>query len=111
MNTFSHAPDNYNCPFCTFIAGGGDRYTQQEDIVFKNEFTTVVIAPRWWINNPGSLLVVPNKHAENIYDISEESIAKVYKTVKKMAVAIKNTYQCEGTSTRQHNEPSGGQDV
>lgn len=28
-----------------------------------------------------------------------------------MASAIRETYKCDGTSTRQHNEPAGGQDV
>lgn len=107
----SHTPQDYNCPFCAFIAGGGDAYTQQEDIVFRNEFTTVVVAPRWWVNNAGSLLVVPNVHFENIYDISEEAISEVYKTAKKMAVAMRETYECDGTSMRQHNEPAGGQDA
>jgi histidine triad (HIT) family protein len=110
-NAHSHAPQDYSCPFCAFIAGGGDRYTQQQDIVFRNEYTTVVVAPRWWVNNPGSLLVVPNKHFENIYDIPEEDIAEVYKTAKKMAIAIRESYGCDGTSMRQHNEPAGGQDA
>jgi histidine triad (HIT) family protein len=28
-----------------------------------------------------------------------------------MAIAIRSTYGCDGTSTRQHNEPAGYQDV
>ena len=107
----SYAPKNYLCPFCAFIAGGGDVYTQQEDVVFKNEHTTVVVAPRWWINNPGSLLVVPNTHFENVYDIPDKYIADVYKTAKKAAIALRETYGCDGTSMRQHNEPAGGQDA
>jgi histidine triad (HIT) family protein len=108
---FNHEPANYECPFCTFLNGGGDKYTQQEDVVFKNDYTTIVIAPRWWTKNSGSVLVVPNRHSENIYDIPDEYISEVYKTVKKISIAIKAAYKCDGTSTRQHNEPAGGQDV
>ena len=111
MNHLYHEPKDYACPFCTFLNGHGDKYTQQDDIVYKNEFTTIVVAPRWWVNNPGSVLVVPNRHFENIYDITEVYIEEVYKTVKKVATAMRELYDCNGTSTRQHNEPAGGQDV
>lgn len=56
-------------------------------------------------------MVVPNEHFENIYDIPEELLAEVYKVVKKISIAIRSTYNCEGVSTRQHNEPAGNQDV
>jgi histidine triad (HIT) family protein len=79
--------------------------------VYKNDFTTAFIAPKWWPNNPGYVLVVPNAHYENIYDIPEELLAEVYKTAKKIAIAIRETYGCDGTSTRQHNEPHGNQDI
>lgn len=111
QHSFSHEPENYPCPFCAFLAGRGDNYTQQQDVVYKNKYSTVVIAPRWWVHNPGSVLVVPNKHFENIYDLPDEYITEVYKTVKKVAQAIRQTYGCDGISTRQHNEPAGGQDV
>nr|WP_256839025.1 HIT domain-containing protein [Ornithinimicrobium sp. HY1745] len=31
--------------------------------------------------------------------------------VRRVATAMRVAYGCEGTSTRQHNEPAGGQDV
>lgn len=108
---FSHQPKDYVCPFCAFLNGREDEYNAQEDIVYQNEHATAFIAPKWWVNNPGHVLVVPNKHYENIYVIPDEEIAEAYKVVKKMATAIRNTYDCQGTSTRQHNEPAGGQDV
>lgn len=111
MNHPAHAPQGYVCPFCEFASGKDDDYSQQADVVYKNEFTTAFVAPKWWIHNPGQVLVIPNKHYENIYGISDDDIAEVYKTVKKIATAIRSTYDCDGTSTRQHNEPAGNQDV
>lgn len=108
---FSHEPHDYKCPFCNFLKVGYDKYNEQQDIVYQNEFATAFISPKWWINNPGHVLVISNGHFENIYTIPEEQIAEVYKVVKKIAVAVRDTYDCDGTSTRQHNEPSGGQDV
>ena len=110
-NTFSHEPEGYTCPFCNFLAGNPDKYNSEEDIVYRNEFTTAFVAPKWWANNKGHVLVVPNNHYENIYSIPDDALAEVYKTVKKIATAIRSTYDCDGTSTRQHNEPAGDQDV
>jgi len=110
-NTFSHEPNDYQCPFCLLVNGGNDEYSTQDDIVFKNDTVTAKISPKWWVNNPGHVIVVPNQHYENIYDTPDDVAAEVYKVVKKVSVAIRSTYDCDGTSSRQHNEPAGNQDV
>ena len=46
-----------------------------------------------------------------VYEITEADLAAVYRTAKRLAVAIRKTYGCDGTSMRQHNEAGGGQDV
>jgi histidine triad (HIT) family protein len=109
--SFNHEPPDYPCPFCALINGRYNERGTKDDIIYQNEFATAKIAPKWWVNNPGHVLVVPNKHYENIYDIPEELFAEVYKVVQKVALAIRSTYDCDGTSTRQHNEPAGNQDV
>jgi histidine triad (HIT) family protein len=108
---FNHQPENYDCPFCNLLAGKESEYDRQNDIVFRNKWATAFVAPKWWSNNPGHVLVIPNQHCENIYDIPDEDLAEVYKLVKKISTAIRSTYNCQGTSTRQHNEPAGNQDV
>lgn len=107
----SHQPQGYVCPFCDWLGGNETEYKQNADIVYQTDDVTAFIAPKWWINNPGHVIVIPNKHEENLYTISELSLQKVYGVVKKVAVAIRATYECTGTSTRQHNEPDGNQDV
>lgn len=57
------------------------------------------------------MLVIPNEHVENIYAIDESALCAVSATVKRVAVALRSAYACDGTSTRQHNEPAGNQDV
>lgn len=106
-----HAPNGYICPFCLIASGGEDAYTQKQDIVFEDGSTMAFIASRWWVNNPGSVLVIPKQHFENIYEIPPELLAEVHKTGQKIALAMKESYGCDGVSTRQHNEPAGGQDV
>ena len=107
----THEPENYECPFCTLISGKETEINKKSHIVYEDEKTLAYVAPKWWINNPGHVLVVPKAHTENLYTISDEQLADVYKTVKKIAIAIKETYKPDGVSTRQHNEPAGNQDV
>ena len=69
------------------------------------------MSPKWWVGNRGHVLVVPTEHFENLYEIPQGALAAVYRIVQRAAVAMKAAYGCGGTSTRQHNEPAGGQDV
>ncbi|HKC04851.1 MAG TPA: HIT domain-containing protein [Patescibacteria group bacterium] len=108
---YNHEPKDYDCPFCSLVLGQDDEINKQEYIVYQNDSTLAYVSPKWWINNPGHVLVVPKKHVENIYNIPDELLGDVYKTAKKIAIAIKETYESDGTSMRQHNEPAGNQDV
>ncbi len=42
---------------------------------------------------------------------AEQLGGEVTGAVQRVAVAVKTAYGCNGVSTRQHNEPAGGQDV
>ena len=107
----SYQPEDYVCPFCDWLSGNETEYKQNADIVYQTDTVTAFTAPKWWVNNPGHVIVIPNAHEENLYEISEQSLQHVYSAVKKVAMAIRKTYNCTGVSTRQHNEPDGNQDV
>jgi histidine triad (HIT) family protein len=107
-----HEPENYTCPFCDWLSGNETEYKRDSDIVYQDKSITAFIAPKWWINNPGHVIVIPNRHHENLYDIPGDALADVYRVTKNMAIAIRKTYKgCTGISTRQHNESDGNQDV
>jgi histidine triad (HIT) family protein len=106
-----HSPPEYRCPFCDVVGGLETEWNSQADVVWRDEMTTAFISPKWWEPSPGHVIVVPNDHFENLYDIPEETLAAVYATAKRIALGLRAAYHCEGTSTRQHNEPGGGQDV
>lgn len=108
---WAHEPPGYACSFCRLVAGGEGRWNVQNDVVWRDAATTAFISPKWWVRNLGHAIVVPNRHVENLYAISRDDLAAVYATVQRVAVAIRASYDCEGTSTRQHNEPGGNQDV
>ncbi len=113
INPYSHAPPDYACPFCQVVAGI-DRPgwgTRQSDVVYRNSLATAFIAAKWWPNNPGHVLVVPNPHFENLFDLPTRYAAYIHEAAQVVARAMKAAYGCQGISTRQHNEPAGQQDV
>lgn len=57
------------------------------------------------------LIIIPNRHIESIYDLSSDISSKIHNLEKEIAIALKKVYQCDGVSSRQHNEPAGNQDV
>jgi histidine triad (HIT) family protein len=108
-----HAPKGYECPFCAVVRGESRPTpgTQQDDVVVRSPTTTAWIGKRWWTNNAGHVIVVPNLHVENMYELPRELAGDVHETARVVALALKQAYGCDGISTRQHNEPDGGQDV
>jgi histidine triad (HIT) family protein len=108
----THAPHGYACPFCAIVRGEDNPpWTVQEDVVLRDERATAWINGRWWANNPGGVVVVPNEHVENIYALSREQAGDVHEAARRVALAMKGAYSCDGVSTRQHNEPAGQQEV
>ncbi|WP_207736393.1 HIT family protein [Fusibacter ferrireducens] len=91
----SHQPEEYNCPFCLVVEGIENEHviTLQEDIIYKNAYVTAFIASHWWPNNKGHILIVPNRHYENIYEIPVDYICEVHMLEKRVAKAIKKCIQ------------------
>jgi len=110
---YTHEPENYQCPFCRVSKGVEDEFviTEQSDIVFQNEIATAFISSHWWPNNPGHVIIIPNEHFENLYDLPGSVSAEIHRIEKIVALCFKEIYRCDGVSSRQHNEPAGNQDV
>lgn len=110
---YNHAPNNYDNPFkAVFIEGDAinDR-SHDSDIFYQDDDVTAFIAAGHPPNNPGNALVIPNQYYENLYDMPDELLAKVHSFAKKLAIAMKEVYGCDGVTVQQHNEPAGGQTV
>jgi len=109
----SHAPEGYICPFCLVAEGieNENVLTKQSDIIYRDEYITAFICAGWWENNKGHVLIIPNRHFENLYELPSEYSAKIHDFEKRVAIAMKQEYKCDGISSRQHNEPAGNQDV
>jgi histidine triad (HIT) family protein len=106
-----HEPPGYDCPFCRLLRGVETEHNRLSDVVWQDAETLAFISPRWWPANPGHVIVVPSEHVENLYEIGDGALAACYATAKRIAIAMRRAYGCTGTSTRQHNEPGGNQDV
>ncbi len=59
--------------------------------------------------NPGHVIIVPVEHFENLYDLPEETGNAVFAMAKRVALALKEVYQCDGVTVSQNNEPAGDQ--
>jgi len=110
---YNHAPPNYVCPFCRLVRGQESDQSQlkQTDIVFQTADTTAFMATRKYPNNQGHVLVIPNEHFENIYDLPLALSTKIHALSRDVALAMKSEYQCDGITIRQHNEPGGDQNI
>ena len=92
------------CAFCKIVrreAPASQVYEDEKVIAFLS------IRPV----NVGHTLVVPKKHYENIYEISEEEVAHLYKIVKKVAYAVNRAVCAEGIRIVQNNGEAAGQAI
>lgn len=107
----NHAPIDYRCPICIGIQGIENEHTliRQSDIVFKDSLVMAFITSFFIGNNPGHLVVVPCEHYENFYDLPDAIGGHLFAVARKMAIAMKQAYACEGVTTLQNNEPAGNQ--
>ena len=108
----NYAPPGYICPLCLIATGQPTvRGNQEADVVWRSDIGTVFIAGKWWRASPGHAIVMPNEHIENLYDMPALVGHAMFDLMQLTAMALKDTYHCDGTSIRQHNEPAGNQDV
>lgn len=93
-----------NCIFCKIIAGEIPSTAVYEDEDFR-AILDVNPAAR------GHVIILPKKHAADIYELPEEDAAKIFVVAKKIAAAIKKTYSCDGVNILQNNGEAAGQTV
>lgn len=107
----THAPQNYICPICLGNQGieNDDTLLKQADLIFRDDLVSVWINSFWIKGNEGHVIVVPNEHYENIYDLPDEVGHRIFEVAKKMSIVLKKAYGCDGLTLRQNNEPAADQ--
>lgn len=111
---YNHEPENYLCPFCVVARGEEHEKvsSKQSDVFYRDELVTAIVATHQLPANLGQTIIVPNQHIENLYDMPDDVLAKVHQHSKRVAIAMKKIFNCDGIHIRNHNEmPGQGQDV
>ena len=93
-----------DCAFCKIIRNEINKSVIYEDdkVLAFMDFKPI---------NDGHALVIPKKHYENIYDISEDEVAYLFRIVKKVAHAIQKGVKAEGITLIQNNGKAAKQVV
>ena len=102
---YNHEPDGYACPFCASLNDKPER------IIARRDGAAALLGLHRWGHGPVDVLVIPVEHIENLYDLPARLAPAIQSMTRAAALALKAVYNCEGVSTRQHNEPAGNQDA
>ena len=107
----NHAPEKYVCPICRAIDAIEDESTwiRQSDIFYRDDLVMGFISSKVIKGNEGHPLIVPIAHCENIYDLPAAEAHRIIDVAKKVAIALKQTRNCDGITFIQNNEPAGDQ--
>lgn len=92
------------CLFCKIAEGTIPSTTIYEDDNFR-VFLDVFPGTK------GHTLIIPKKHVENIFELDEETAAKLFALATKVARAMKKQFNFQGMNVLQNNGKVAGQTV
>lgn len=93
-----------DCIFCKLANGVFATRSIYED----EDFNVILdLAPA----TKGHALILPKQHADNIYDLPDDTAAKVFVLAKKLAQMMTERLGCEGFNIVQNNGTVAGQTV
>ena len=93
-----------DCIFCKIANGEIPSKTLYEDDNFR---IILDLGPA----AKGHALLMPKEHAANLYELPDETAAKVLVLAKKMVLQMKDKLQCDGFNLVQNNGEADGQTV
>lgn len=91
-----------DCIFCKIASGEIPSRTLYED---EDVIVIMDLNP----TSKGHSLIIPKSHYADIYDIDEDTAAKVMKVAKKMATKMTKALGCDGFNLLQNNGETAGQ--
>jgi len=92
------------CVFCAIVAGQAPAIIVHED---EHTVAFMDVNPA----NPGHVLVIPKRHATDLFDATEEDVQHVMHTVQRVARAIDAALQPDGVNLIQANRHAAFQSV
>ena len=93
-----------DCIFCKIVKGEIPSFKVYED---EQVFAFEDINPI----SPGHTLIVPKKHAQDLWEISDDDLSAVHSASKKIIDAIKDALRPSGVACLQLNGPGANQVV
>ena len=93
-----------NCIFCKIANGEITSATVYEDEDFR---AILDLNPA----SKGHTLIIPKKHAANLFELPEETAEKVLPIAKKLGARLKEGLHAEGLNVVQNNGEAAGQTV
>ena len=93
-----------DCIFCKLANGVFPTNTVYEDDDFRVILDASPAAK-------GHSLILPKQHTDNLYETDDAELSKLLPVAKKVAKALKKTFNCDGVNIVQNNEPAAGQTV
>ncbi|MCW0233394.1 MAG: HIT family protein [Ferrovibrio sp.] len=97
-------PHDGGCIFCKIVRGEAPSFKLYEDDL---SFAIMDINPF----NHGHALVLSKGHFPNLFEASDESVAAVARTARKIAVAVADAVTNDGINIVQANGPGAAQSV
>ena len=93
-----------NCIFCKLA--NGDIPTNS---VYEDEYLRAIMdaSPA----NKGHIIILPKSHASNVFELEDIYVEKAFVLAKKIAVALKKHFNCDGVNILQNNDEAAGQTV
>lgn len=93
-----------DCIFCKIAGGEIPSRTLYENGLFR---VILDLAPA----TRGHALILPKEHADNLYELPEETAAAAMVLAKKLALVMKERLSCDGLNLVQNNGEAAGQTV
>ena len=93
-----------DCIFCKIANGEIPSKALYEDDSFR---VILDLGPA----TKGHALILPKNHADNLYELPDETAAEAMKLAKKMAKTMREKLGCDGVNLVQNNGEAAGQTV
>ncbi len=100
------------CPFCRNLK---DEIVADEEctkrFAYIERLTEVAAVVNSYSSSPGSVLVVPVRHAPTVLDLAEEEALSVSRLVRRIAHAVHDAFDPIGLNIFQNNGVASGQSI
>ena len=91
-----------DCLFCAIAAGEIPAYVVYEDELF-------LVIPDKFPAAPGHVLIMPKRHASDLFELNEAEAAAFMPLVKQIAEKINREFKPDGLNVLQNNGKAAGQ--